>query len=69
MKCVLLAAAGYNLIWGGWVVLFPSIGFELAGLSPTHAIAADGIFRMHSRVDFRREWSFSLGSSGFVAVR
>ncbi len=34
MKWVLFAAAGYNLIWGGWVVLFPSMGFELAGLTP-----------------------------------
>ncbi len=35
-KWVLFAAAGYNLIWGGWVVRFPSMGFELVSLTPPH---------------------------------
>lgn len=34
MKWVLLSAAAYNLGWGGWVVVFPTMGFELAGLPP-----------------------------------
>ncbi len=34
MTWVLVAAAAYNLVWGGWVMLFPLMGFELAGLAP-----------------------------------
>ncbi len=29
---VLLAAAAYNLLWGAWVVLFPSHVFTLTGM-------------------------------------
>jgi hypothetical protein len=32
MKWVLFSAAGYNIIWGGWVVLFPATAFELADM-------------------------------------
>ena len=31
-KWVLIVAAAYNIVWGGWVVLFPSMGFRLAGM-------------------------------------
>ena len=34
MKMILLLAAGYNVIWGGFVVLFPLVPFEWAGLDP-----------------------------------
>lgn len=30
---VLIAAAVYNICWGGWVVLFPNMAFELAGMA------------------------------------
>jgi len=30
MKIALLAAAAYNLLWGSWVVLFPTSAFSLA---------------------------------------
>ncbi|TWU45134.1 AhpC/TSA family protein [Novipirellula aureliae] len=33
MKWVLIAAASYNLCWGGWVVLFPDQLFELTGIA------------------------------------
>ncbi|MEO1237094.1 MAG: peroxiredoxin-like family protein [Planctomycetota bacterium] len=37
MGLVLWAAAGYNLLWGGWVVLFPSHYFDLVGMArPVH---------------------------------
>jgi hypothetical protein len=36
MKTILLAAAAYNIAWGAWVLLFPNMGFELAGLTPPH---------------------------------
>jgi hypothetical protein len=31
---VLYIAAAYNLLWGGWVVLFPLMAFELVGMPP-----------------------------------
>jgi hypothetical protein len=31
-KWTLVAAAAYNIIWGGWVVLFPTMGFRLADM-------------------------------------
>jgi hypothetical protein len=34
MSTVLKLAAVYNLIWGGWVVLFPRHFFELVGMEP-----------------------------------
>ncbi|TWT84362.1 AhpC/TSA family protein [Planctomycetes bacterium CA13] len=34
MKCVLLAAAVYNVVWGGWVVFFPNHLFFLSGIDP-----------------------------------
>jgi len=34
MKWVLLAAAGYNLIWGAAVVLAPGLFFEMGGMEP-----------------------------------
>jgi small multidrug resistance pump len=33
MKWTLIAAASYNIVWGGWVVLFPQNAFELAGMA------------------------------------
>ncbi|MFT4550805.1 MAG: small multidrug resistance pump [Verrucomicrobiales bacterium] len=37
MRQVLLAAAGYNLLWGAWVVLFPNAYFDWAGMvRPTY---------------------------------
>ncbi len=32
-KWTLIAAASYNIVWGGWVVLFPQHAFELAGMA------------------------------------
>jgi hypothetical protein len=32
MNWVLISAAAYNILWGGWVVLFPAMAFELIGL-------------------------------------
>ena len=29
---VLLAAAGYNILWGAWVVLLPNHVFQLVGM-------------------------------------
>jgi small multidrug resistance pump len=34
MKLTLRLAAIYNLLWGGWVVLFPNHFFELVGMEP-----------------------------------
>jgi hypothetical protein len=34
IKITLLLAAGYNIIWGGFVVVFPLVPFELAGMDP-----------------------------------
>lgn len=34
MSNILKLAAIYNLIWGAWVVLFPSHFFELVGMEP-----------------------------------
>jgi hypothetical protein len=34
MKPTLLLAAGYNLVWGGWVILFPRAYFDLIGMAP-----------------------------------
>ena len=34
MMSVLKLAAVYNVIWGAWVVLFPSHFFELVGMEP-----------------------------------
>ncbi len=34
MRAVLLVAAVYDLLWGMWVVLYPSAAFELAGIEP-----------------------------------
>jgi hypothetical protein len=36
MRWVLIIAAGYNLAWGGWVVLFPAMAFELADMPRPH---------------------------------
>lgn len=37
MAVVLFAAAGYNLVWGAWVVLFPNHFFDLVGMErPIH---------------------------------
>jgi len=33
MKACLFLAGGYNLAWGTWVILFPSISFEYSGLN------------------------------------
>lgn len=32
MRRTLYLAAGYNLVWGGWVVLFPNSGFDAMGM-------------------------------------
>lgn len=32
MKVVLALAAAYNLVWGAWVIAFPMMAFDLAGL-------------------------------------
>ncbi|MEM9020281.1 MAG: alkyl hydroperoxide reductase [Planctomycetota bacterium] len=32
MRWTLYLAAGYNLFWGGWVVLFPNSGFDAMGM-------------------------------------
>jgi small multidrug resistance pump len=34
MKIILLIAAVYNIIWGGFVVVFPLAAFEWAGMEP-----------------------------------
>ena len=34
MSAVLIAAGLYNLVWGGWVVLFPSSLFQTLGMEP-----------------------------------
>jgi small multidrug resistance pump len=34
LRLTLWLAAGYNLLWGAWVILFPLSGFELAGMDP-----------------------------------
>jgi len=34
MSPVLLVAAIYNVVWGGWVVLFPEVWFRFLGLAP-----------------------------------
>jgi len=36
MRSVLRAAALYNLLWGGWVVLFPQHYFLLTGMEPAN---------------------------------
>lgn len=36
MKTVLKAAGIYNVLWGVWVVLFPSHFFELVGMEPVN---------------------------------
>ncbi|MEM9914276.1 MAG: AhpC/TSA family protein [Planctomycetota bacterium] len=37
MSVVLFAAAGYNLVWGAWVVLFPNQFFDWVGMArPVH---------------------------------
>ncbi len=37
MAIVLMLAGAYNLLWGAWVVLWPSHAFELAGMKqPNH---------------------------------
>ncbi len=33
-RAALIAAAVYNILWGGWVVLFPETAFRLAGMDP-----------------------------------
>ena len=33
MPAVLLIAGGYNLLWGAWTILFPTLSFELSGLN------------------------------------
>ncbi|MFK7954342.1 MAG: alkyl hydroperoxide reductase [Ekhidna sp.] len=44
MSSVLKAAAIYNLIWGAWVVLFPSHFFELVGMEPlNHGMVWQGM--------------------------
>jgi hypothetical protein len=38
MSAVLLAAAVYNVLWGGFVVLFPFTVFRLVGMElPNHS--------------------------------
>ena len=38
MTFALLLAAGYNVLWGAWVVLMPNHYFDLVGMArPTHA--------------------------------
>lgn len=36
MRVVLIAAGIYNLLWGGWVILFPEVLFRWAGMAPTN---------------------------------
>src|SRR5439155_4555627 len=36
VRAVLVAAGVYNLIWGGWVVLFPTALFRWTGMAPTN---------------------------------
>ena len=44
MKQTLKAAAIYNVIWGAWVVLFPSKFFEWTGMSiPEHLMIWQGM--------------------------
>lgn len=44
MKQTLKAAAFYNLIWGAWVVLFPSKFFEWTGMTiPEHLMIWQGM--------------------------
>ena len=44
MKKTLKAAAIYNVIWGAWVVLFPSKFFEWTGMSiPEHLMIWQGM--------------------------
>ena len=33
MRWALYLAAGYNLVWGGWVVLLPNSGFDALGMA------------------------------------
>ena len=34
MTVVLWIAAGYNILWGAWAVLFPLAAFALVGMAP-----------------------------------
>ncbi|NND05986.1 MAG: alkyl hydroperoxide reductase [Saprospiraceae bacterium] len=44
MKLVLRLAAIYNLLWGGWVILFPNAFFQLVGMvEPTHPMIWQGM--------------------------
>ncbi len=36
MKNTLKAAGIYNILWGAWVVLFPTHFFELVGMQPVN---------------------------------
>jgi hypothetical protein len=36
MGAVLVAAGAYNLLWGGWVLLFPAAVFHWAGTAPSN---------------------------------
>lgn len=38
MGWVLRAAGVYNVLWGGWVILFPRAIFDLAGIPPVNYI-------------------------------
>lgn len=41
---VLRIAAVYNLLWGGWVVLFPDHFFQIAGMAPlNHSMVWQGM--------------------------
>ena len=44
MSLTLRIAAVYNLLWGGWVVLFPNHFFQLVGMElPTHPMIWQGM--------------------------
>ena len=44
MHVVLRLAAVYNLLWGGWVILFPNAFFDLVGMAqPTHPMIWQGM--------------------------
>jgi len=44
MKLTLKLAALYNILWGGWVVLFPDHFFHLVGMEPlNHSMVWQGM--------------------------
>jgi hypothetical protein len=70
MTCVLLAAALYNLVWGGFIVLFPLTSFRWAGLAEPNypaiwqclgmVIGVYGIGYAIAAVDPYRHWPIVL---------